>query len=131
MGVSWKKLVKTRLVAYLLCCKVKQEVKHLVLYSRKCKIKSLPCTVFNEPSVTTELVKLGSGGLCGCQSNQISNVPSLLNTKQNTKKRLPLLRPISARLLLNTIDLPQLRTNMFLLSKAVDQLFKKSLTKPT
>merc|ERR1712113_201405 len=94
MGVSWKRPERTRSVAYLPCYKLKLEVKHLVLCSRKCKTKSLPCTAFNVPSVITTLAEHGFGGNFGWQSSPTSNVPSLLNTRLNTKKRLPLQKQI-------------------------------------
>merc|ERR1712083_1183905 len=65
----------------------KEEENHLVWCSRKCKIKSLHCIACNVPFVITELAKPGYGGHCGCLSNPILNVPNLLNTKQNMRKR--------------------------------------------
>merc|ERR1719449_347038 len=74
-----------------------QEARHPVSLSRKCKIKNWPCTACNAPFATSVSVKLGFGGNCGWPSSLTSNVPSLHNTKQNTKRRSPLPRPILAR----------------------------------
>merc|ERR1711981_10365 len=90
MGVSWKRPERTRLVVYLPCCRRKLEVKHLVSYSRKCKIKSLHCTAFNVLFVITISAGHGSGGNFGWQSSPTLNAPSLPNTRLNTRKRLPL-----------------------------------------
>merc|ERR1719414_1630462 len=54
--------------------------------------------VFKIPSVIIESAKLGFGGLCGLQSSQILNVPNLLNTRLNMKRKLPLLKLISTKL---------------------------------
>merc|ERR1712088_1269429 len=99
--VSWKRSVRAKLVAFYLCCKLKQEANHLALCSRKCRIKNLHCIACNVLFVITELAKPGYGGHCGCLSNLILNVPNLLNTKQNTRKRSQSPRPTSTKPLLS------------------------------
>merc|ERR1712203_1034510 len=97
MGVSWKRFVKIKLEAFLPFYKPKQEARHPVSLSRKCKTKNWLCTACNVPSATSVSVKLGFGGNCGWQSSLTSNVPSLPNTRQNTKRKLPLLKPTLVR----------------------------------
>merc|ERR1712203_184982 len=115
-----------------------QEENHLVWCSRKCKIKSLHCIACNVPFVITELAKPGYGGHCGCPSNPILNVPNLLNTKQNMRKRSlspkqTLTRPLlsAIRSLRNTTGSVLQRMNTFLLFRVVDLPSKKSSTKRT
>merc|ERR1711936_1113977 len=72
-----------------------------VLSSRSCKIRNWLFTVSKEPFVTTTLARLGSGGKCGWPSSLILNVLSLLNTRLNMKRKLPLLKLTLTRPLLS------------------------------
>merc|ERR1712088_406904 len=131
-------VMKTVLALSCLGCKPKPEEKPLVSSSRSCKIKNWLSTASKEPFVTTTLVRLGFGGNCGWPSSLTSNVPSLLNTRLSMKRRLPLLKPILTRPLLNATKSRLCmrgsvlkRMNWFLLFKVVALLSKILLTKPT
>merc|ERR1712018_628872 len=92
MGVLWKRPERIKLAAYLPYYKPKPGARHLVWSSRKCRTKNWPCTAFSVPFATIESAKHGFGGLYGLQSSQILNAPNSPNTRQNTKKKLPLLK---------------------------------------
>merc|ERR1712066_207327 len=97
MGVSWKRLEKIKLVAYLLYFKLRPEAKLLDSHSRKCKTRKWPCIACNVLFVTSVSAKPGFGGSYGWQSNQTLNVPNLPNTKLNMKRKLRKLKPILER----------------------------------
>merc|ERR1712038_331907 len=128
----------TRLVVSLPCCRLKQEEKHLDLYSRKCKTRNLHCFACNVPSVIIISAKHGCGGSFGWQSSQISSVPNLRNTKQNMRKKLQSPRRIlirlfrsATKLLLSMRSLCLKRTNIHLHCKVEDLPYKISSTRPT
>merc|ERR1712141_990629 len=99
--VSWKRFVKTGLVKFCLGFKLKPEERPPDWSLRKCKTKSLRCTVSKGPSGTTTLVRPGFCGNYGWLLSLISSVPSLPNTRQSMKKRLLLLKPTLTKLYLN------------------------------
>merc|ERR1719367_1592769 len=120
--VSWKKFVKTGLVKYCLGSKLKPEERPLDWSSRKCKTKSLLCTVSKGPSGTTTLARHGFGGNCGWLLSLISNVPSLPNTRQSMKKRLLLLKVTKSSLSMKGLAMRKM--NWSLHFKVEAQLFK-------